>query len=134
MGRSKQCGEFKFDRPLNGRGHLNQQPVALTLIFALAPLIERADMIFRQRSTLDALPTLPAARCQTVQRHGRLFLPCLPRQSNLRKPKKKSQSPRLSTSLQAAANAWRFAPGNRPHTSPTISHETTTISKTGYQN
>jgi hypothetical protein len=88
----------------------------------------------RRRSTLDALPTLPAARCKAVQRHRRLFLPCLPPQSNLREPKKKPQSPRLSASLQAAAEAWRFAPGSRPHTTPTIPDETTTIPKTGNQN
>jgi hypothetical protein len=88
----------------------------------------------RRRSTLDALPTLPAARCKAVLRHRRLFLPCLPPQSNLREPKKKPQSPRLSASLQAAAEAWRFAPGSRPHTTPTIPDETTTIPKTGNQN
>jgi len=88
----------------------------------------------RRRSALDALPTLPAGHCQAVQGHGRLFLPCLPRRSNLREPKKKPQSPRLSASLQAAAEAWRFAASNRPHTTPTIPDETTTIPKTGGQN
>ena len=45
--------------------------------------------------------------------------------------KKKPQSACLSTSLQAAADTWRFAPGSRPHTTSTIPDETTTIPKTG---
>ena len=95
-------------------------------------LMDRLQL--RRCSALDALPTLSAAHCQAVQGHGRLFLPCLPRPSDLREPKKKPQSPRLSASLQAAAEAWRFAASNRPHTTPTIPDETTTIPKTGGQN
>jgi hypothetical protein len=88
----------------------------------------------RRHSALDALPSLPAPHCQAVQGHGRLFLPCLPWSSHLRKPKKKPQSPCLFASLQAAADAWRFAAGGRPHTTPTIPDEKTTIPKAGGQN
>jgi hypothetical protein len=54
-------------------------------------LMDRLQL--RRCSALDALPTLSAAHCQAVQGHGRLFLPCLPRPSDLREPKKKPQSP-----------------------------------------
>ena len=64
----------------------------------------------RRRSALDALPTLPAAHCQAVQGHGRLFLPCLPRRSNLR-------SQRRSRKARAYLQAYRLRQrlgGSRP--------------------